>query len=463
MQANSRFEIIESIAQGDFATVYRARDLELGREVAVKQIHQQYLTDPKKLDRYWHEAQLLARLEHPYIMTIYDIVRGRGWLILELMQGSLKEKLAGKPIDLEDLRLTLTYMLHALSFLEKNGIVHGDVKPSNLLLDKNHRVKLGDFGIARRMTCDDGSVVKGTTKYMAPEVVSDQFGPVGPHSDLYALGFSAFELMCGEYFDSLFPGLNMFGRDQQIAWMMWHSAPDRRLPEISRVLQGVPADLAHVIAKLTEKDPARRYRTAEEALKDLRSKTPVATGADGEESDKTKPDGQPDRRRYLVFGALALSLLLSLAMVFLPSSGNSDKPGIGPGDRPESGLVVDVNLEQNVIGIKVPNGKDGGILFNPDIDTIQLHIGQRRELIDLNALRPGDQLRMQYTKTDRGVMQTIIVTRAETESLSGTIDSIDRPKMGRNLFLTASYVGSRPKSSTSSERLRIPMRPHCRR
>ncbi len=87
--------------------------------------------------------------------------------------------------------------------------------------------------MARRAGNDEGSLLKGTTKYMAPEVVSDQFGRVGPHSDLYSLGFSIYELLCGENFETLFPGLNAFGRDKQVAWMMWHAAADRRLPEIS--------------------------------------------------------------------------------------------------------------------------------------------------------------------------------------------------------------------------------------
>lgn len=229
---HARFEIVELIGRGDFAAVYRARDRELGRDVAIKQIHEQYLHDPAQLERYWAEAQLLASLDHPYICTIHDIVRARGWLVMELMQGSLKQQLNGEPIDLEQLRVALVCVLHALDALRKSGVIHGDVKPDNLLLDRAHRVKLGDFGIARRLSGDDGSLLKGTTRYMAPEVVSDQFGPVGSHSDLYSLGFTAYELMCGAHFELLFPGLDMFGRDRQMAWIMWHAAPDRRLPEV---------------------------------------------------------------------------------------------------------------------------------------------------------------------------------------------------------------------------------------
>ena len=90
MESAPRYEILDTIAAGDFATVYRARYRALGREVAIKQIHQQFLSDPRQLERFWREAQLLASLQHPNILTIYDIDRSRGWLIVELMRGSLK-------------------------------------------------------------------------------------------------------------------------------------------------------------------------------------------------------------------------------------------------------------------------------------------------------------------------------------------------------------------------------------
>ena len=157
-------------------------------------------------------------------------------------------------MDLDFLRIVLTSCLSALQFLHSKGVIHGDVKPSNILVDAQGRVKLGDFGLARRASDEGGSLLKGTTKYMAPELISSQFGTVGPASDLYSLGFSAYELMCGAQFPELFPGLSTFGRDKQIAWMMWHAAPDRAMPQIDRVLEGVPDDLAKVIQRLVIKD-----------------------------------------------------------------------------------------------------------------------------------------------------------------------------------------------------------------
>src|SRR6187455_3217258 len=130
MQSTDRYEILNQIGNGDFAAVYRARDRELGRDVAIKQIHGQYMNDPRRLERFWREAQLLATLSHPHIMTIYDIVRPRGWLVLELMQGTLLEACKGEPIDLGLLRSTLSGSLQALSMLHGSHVIHGDIKPS---------------------------------------------------------------------------------------------------------------------------------------------------------------------------------------------------------------------------------------------------------------------------------------------------------------------------------------------
>src|SRR5438034_5281424 len=316
MQQHPRYEVLSLIGNGDFAAVYRARDRELGRDVAIKQIHGQYMNDPRRLERFWREAQLLATLSHPHIMTIYDIVRPRGWLVLELMQGTLLDASRGQPIDLEQLRAALVGSLQALSMLHANNVIHGDIKPSNLLLDRLGRVKLGDFGLARRVASDQGSYLKGATRYMAPELVAPQFGPVGPSSDLYSLGFTAYELLCGpQQFENLFPGLDAFGRDRQIAWMMWHAAPDRRLPPVASVLDGVPADLARVIDRMTIKDQSQRYRSADEALADLSQQTTVGSPPAAEDEDAAHQRRQKFQRRMIAGLALCASVLVSVLLL----------------------------------------------------------------------------------------------------------------------------------------------------
>lgn len=416
-----RYAIVEKIAQGAFATVFRGRDVELNREVAIKQIHVEYLADPHQLDRYWQEAQLIANLEHSRIIAIYDIVRDRGWLILELMMGSIQQVLKGRPIDLTDLRYLLKAVAQGLQFLERNGIIHGDVKPSNILLDKNRQIRLGDFGIARRLAGDEGSVVKGTAKYMAPEVVSDQFGEVGPHSDLYSLGFSAYELMCGQNFESLFPGLNMFGRDRQIAWMMWQSAPDRRLPEIRRVLQNVPDDLAHVVQKLCEKDPAKRYRTADELLQDLdqdktRDKRPTAEEAAGVE----KAAQQARRKRLMTVGALLVSLTLSVVLALWPSPPPPPPPPPVPG--PLEGTLVLVDLPHHLLQIKTADGKIADVPINPQKDSVFLN--EKRSPV--GELQVGDLISFKpWVRGHELIKSEFSITRAGIIQTSGLIAAVD--------------------------------------
>lgn len=426
MDSKDRFEILSPIASGDYATVYRARDRELGREVAIKQIHPQFLQDPKQLERYWREAQLLASLEHPHIMTIYDIVRERGWLVLELMQGSLQQLLGGRPIDLNDLRMAITYTANALKYMHEHGIVHGDVKPSNLLVDKNHRVKLGDFGIARRLAGEHGSVVKGTTKYMAPEVVSDQFGPVGPHSDIYSLGFSAYELLCGENFETLFPGLNMFGRDQQVAWMMWHSAPDRKLPDIDRVLAGVPKDLAYVIQRMIEKDPARRYRSIDQMLEDLRKGTTAETAlSPEEEAAQEAAERRAKRKRRMAIGASVVSIMLSLSVAFWPTPKPPPKaPPVVV--RPTTGLIGEIDLDRGIFFLRQGAEDDSGaapVGVTVEVEQDRVFVNEQRAT--LADLRTDDQIEIKYLVGDGVEFKEIYAARPEENQATGTVQAVD--------------------------------------
>ena len=426
MDLDSRYKMLEKIGSGSFATVYRARDLELVREVAVKQIHEEYLNLPEKLDRYWQEAQLLASLQHPNIVTIFDIDRGRGCLIMELMQANLAQRMAGRQMDLRSLRTTIAHCLRALKYLHSCGIVHSDIKPSNMMLDARRRIKLGDFGLARRVSDAEGSLLKGTTKYMAPEVVSDEFGEVGPQSDLYSLGFSAFDLMCGPKFESLFPGLSAFGRNKQVAWMMWHVAADRRLPEIKRVLEGVPEDLAQVIQKLTQKDQSKRYQTADEALSDLNIDVKIVTSGDvGDDMQQTAKDPAERKRRMLAIGAFAVSLILCLVML-LDFGGNG-----GPVEKSNIfGIVRKVNADENRIVIEDEEGIPQKFRIVKDKPRIFLVDTEKHILLE--ELQPGDRVEIEETTGEDG--KTIVSLKvSRPEESKGRIKTIDLQN-GRIVF-----------------------------
>ncbi|MBS0261238.1 MAG: serine/threonine protein kinase [Planctomycetes bacterium] len=421
MKDHPRYQLLEKIASGSYATVYRGRDQELGRDVAIKQIHEQFLQDPKQLDRYWSEAQLLASLQHPNIVTIYDIVRERGWLIMELMQGDLSKIAGRKQMPLESLKTTLAHGLRALKFLHSHGILHGDIKPSNMMIDRRKRVKIGDFGLARRVSNEEGSLIKGTTKYMAPEVVSDEFGEVGPASDLYSLGFAAFELMCGENFEELFPGLNAFGRDRQMAWMMWHAAPDRRLPEIKRVLADVPEDLAQVIQKLTAKPQSLRYKSADEALSDLNIDIKlIKSGEETSESLGRSRTTNPDkRRRMLLIGAFAVSAILSLAMLFMPD----DKP-VQPTEKKTVdslvGVVREVRVNERKIIIEDEHGVPEEIAVGKKPE---IRLSDKSGYILLEDLSPQDRVEIHYKGTED--KRTVSITASRPATSSGKIKEID--------------------------------------
>ena len=412
-----RYEIVDTIASGDFGTVYRARDRELGREVAIKQIHQQFLSDPRQLERYWKEAQLLASLQHPNIVTIYDIDRSRGWLILELMRGSLRQTLQGGPCDLDFLRTAMAGCLNALQFLHNHGVIHGDIKPSNMLVDSQARVKLGDFGLARRASSEEGSLLKGTTKYMAPELVSPQFGPVGPPSDLYSLGFSCYELVCGPQFDSLFPSLGSYGRDRQIAWMMWHAAADRHLPEIGRVLEGVPPDLAHVIQRLVAKDQAQRYASAGDVIRDLKADAlELDAPTEKEDPEETARRQREARKKKMIrvgaIAALACSVLLSVVML-LP------KRETGPVGPPPPTVAVVTNVYPDEWKLQVDVADGGGareITFNRhDKFTIN---GRSCVLRNLN---PGDRVTIETVIEEGSNLRRRIISATRPEQNTGSI------------------------------------------
>ncbi len=410
MEPHPRYEVLGLIGNGDFAAVYRARDRELGRDVAIKQIHGQYMSDQRRLERFWREAQLLATLSHPHIMTIYDIVRPRGWLVLELMQGTLLDACKGQPIDLGLLRSTLSGSLSALSMLHASQVLHGDIKPSNMMLDRLGRIKLGDFGLARRVANDQGSYLKGATRYMAPELVAQQFGPVGPASDLYSLGFAAYELLCGpQQFENLFPGLDAFGRDRQIAWMMWHAAPDRRLPPVASVLDGVPPDLAKVIDRLTAKEQSQRYKTADQALADLGNAHAVPVAAE-ENEDEAKEQRQKKMRRLVAAMALCASLLLSVIVAILPAGKEAEPKQSEP--VAVRGVVRTMFPERQAMVVEqaMDRGPKEIVVRNDD----RVYLNEKASL--LRELHEADQVSIQTLRDDQGrVVQEIRAWRPEED------------------------------------------------
>jgi serine/threonine protein kinase/tetratricopeptide (TPR) repeat protein len=289
MDFHANYEVLEEIGRGEAATVYRARDLQLKRFVAIKELHEKLRRDPRQMEHFWEEAQFLANLEHENIVQIFGIEKDRGWIIMELMRGSLDTKLAQGPLAHDLVRSVLRQTLEGLKHLHEKGKLHGAVKPANLLINDQGRVKLSDSaGIAA------GGVVRkpigGSFKYMAPELANAALGDVTPAVDLYGVGFTALELLQGARFNELFPGVGADAVDPELGWMRWHGSLTERLPPIEKLMPNLPPDLTQVIGKLVEKEVARRYSSAEEALDDLKKLPLLTVDLPGMAVPKTKKE-----------------------------------------------------------------------------------------------------------------------------------------------------------------------------
>lgn len=271
----SRYEVGPLLGTGGMARVVRGRDTRLDRPVAIKLVPADAI-DPAGRERFGREARSSAGFDHPNAVTAFDAGESDGYLflVMELVDGSsLAELLAQRgPLPFDEIVRIEDGMLAALGAAHAAGIVHRDVKPGNVLLDVHGRVKLADFGIARRLddlTSDLTGVGRfiGTPKYLAPEQIAGD--PATPASDLYAAGVVLYEMVAGTPpFDGPSP--------MELAWAH-HHAP---VPEVRVARPDVPPALAATIATAMAKDPSHRFATADAMRRALTSPpAPTMAGA----------------------------------------------------------------------------------------------------------------------------------------------------------------------------------------
>jgi len=259
---DKRYVIKRKLGSGGMAIVYLAEDQELGRLVALKLLDERHASDEQFVERFRREAQSAAGLNHPNIVSIFDRGHAAGtyYIAMEFLDGrTLKELLVRNgptpiPIAIDYAR----QILGALSFAHRNGIVHRDIKPHNVVVGGDGRLKVTDFGIARsgasQMT-EAGSIV-GTAQYLSPEQARG--APVDPRSDLYSLGIVLYEMLTGSV---------PFTGDTPVEIAMKHLS---QIPEPPSTLRpDVPHDLDAVVMRALAKDPEQRYGSAEEMDADL--------------------------------------------------------------------------------------------------------------------------------------------------------------------------------------------------
>ncbi len=260
---DGRYRIVRKLGMGGMANVYLAEDEVLGRRVAIKILNDRHAGDDQFVERFRREAKNAASLSHPNIVSIYDRGEAEGtyYIAMEYLDGrSLKELIVAR--GPAPIHLAVDYarqILAALRFAHRHGIVHRDIKPHNVLVDGEGRLKVTDFGIARagasQMT-EAGSII-GTAQYLSPEQAKG--ASVDQTSDLYSVGVVLYELLTG---------VVPFSGDTPVEIAMKHLSTVPEPPSAKRA--DVPRDLDMVVMRALAKDPSERYQSAEEMDADLR-------------------------------------------------------------------------------------------------------------------------------------------------------------------------------------------------
>ena len=258
----ARYELTGVLGEGAMSVVHRARDRQLGREVAVKVLRESLLSHPVVAERFAREAQALARLDHPGIVKVYDsgMDGGRAYLVMELVEGESLSKRSASLDRAARVRL-LEKVARAVHHAHEKGVIHRDLKPENILV-AGEVPKVADFGLARLVESSPAltrsGAVMGTPMYMAPEQVEGG-REVTIRTDVHALGVLLYELLTGRpphVGESIPEVYAKISREDPV--------PPRRIDA------SVPWELEAVAMKALEKDPARRYRSAEDFAEDLR-------------------------------------------------------------------------------------------------------------------------------------------------------------------------------------------------
>ncbi len=251
------YELRETIGAGGFGAVYRAHQPLVGREVAIKIILPQYANHPDFIRRFEVEAQVIARLEHPHIIPLYDYWRdGEGaYLVMRFLRGgSLRATIKGNQMPLEAASKMLDHIAGALAVAHRQGVVHRDIKPDNILLDEEGNAYLTDFGIAKELGNEASNVtqadmVVGSPAYLSPEQVKSE--TVTAQSDIYSLGVVLYEVLTGQH---PFPDAGV------TALLIKHL--QEALPLVQDIREDVPPGVDEIIQRATAKDPAERYPDA---------------------------------------------------------------------------------------------------------------------------------------------------------------------------------------------------------
>ena len=351
-----RYRIIDTLGEGGMANVYLAEDIILQRKVAVKILRLDLQNEPQTQARFQREALATSELSHPNIVSVLDVGTDHGlpYMVMEYVDGpDLKEYIRqNAPLDLHEVIRIMDQILSAVALAHKHNVIHRDLKPQNILMDKRGNIKIADFGIAvalNQSSVTQTNSVMGSVHYMSPE--QTRGGLVTKQSDIYSLGIILYELITGTV---------PFNGDTPVSIALKHA--QEPIPSIRKKDQSVPQALENVVLKATAKDPRDRYATAQAMQTDLdssldpeRADEPVFVPNHGNNNDKTivlpgfkapekeqtvesEEENKPDKKEkkkdfwqnvkshkwWWIFSVIAAGLIIFIMIFAL--SGNNNKP-----------------------------------------------------------------------------------------------------------------------------------------
>ncbi|MFQ5825159.1 MAG: protein kinase, partial [bacterium] len=300
----SHYKILEKLGEGGMGVVYKARDTKLDRFVALKFLPPQYTIDSEIQARFKREAKAIAALNHPNIITIYEIAEreGQSYIAMEYVDGeSLKDVIAKKELSIDKVIEIASQICEGLQAAHQAGIVHRDIKPANILLEKTGRVKIVDFGLAKlkdvtRLTKESSTM--GTLSYMSPEQI--QSAEVDQRSDIFSVGVVLYEMITGQL---PFKG----DYEAAVSYSILHEEPE----PLARYKAGISDALQRMVDKALSKDTNTRYQSAADLLADLKGllKEPTIAAA-------VRPWKKIINRQHLIFAGVGLLLALAIYIIF---------------------------------------------------------------------------------------------------------------------------------------------------
>jgi eukaryotic-like serine/threonine-protein kinase len=262
---SGRYKILKMIGGGGMANVYLAHDMILDRDVAVKMLRLDFANDEEFIRRFHREAQSAASLDHPNIVSIYDVGEENDiyYIVMEYVDGqTLKQYIhQHSPIPTETALEIMQQLTSAISHAHQNHIVHRDIKPHNILLDKNGNVKVTDFGIAMALSATSitqTNSVLGSVHYLSPEQARG--GMANKKSDIYSLGIVMFEMLTGRL---------PFSGESAVSIALKHLQSET--PSLKRWNPSIPQSVENIVLKATAKDPFHRYDSVEDMEEDIRT------------------------------------------------------------------------------------------------------------------------------------------------------------------------------------------------